>query len=350
MSDRLQPFLLAVLAFSLACQVESGDNDDAGAPAELGDQLWERSLAANGIALAVVRNGSVAVVGNEAGGLWLGRFSAEGEPLWSRTEPGVLALAVAADAQRIIYAAGALGLESPSGGRITAYNLDGEHLWSLDDPARTPRTLASAPGGGVFAVGPAGAGEAGIFIERVLPSGDVQWSLTEADVAGEWLDADTWTDDMLLITGYREDGSWWVQARTALGDKLWTAELGEVIGPGFPSLAHGVRIHASILAQGEGHRGLVAAVSPWSGSVEWIQPLEQPPTDLAVGDGGSILLAGLVSPSITALGSGGATEWSIEPDDACPKTYGVARRSPTDAVLLRWCAGGGSQLALVQTQ
>lgn len=348
--DRLRPLVLAVLALALACQGESGDGDDAGAPAEPGDQLWARSIVADGIALAVDWHGNIAVVGNEDGGLWLGRFSAEGEPLWSRTEPGVLALTVATDVQRIIYAAGALGIESPAGGRISAYDLDGTHRWTLDDPARTPRALAAAPGGGVFAVGPV-AGEPGIFIERVLPSGDVQWSLTEDDVAGEWLDADVWADGLLLITGSRDDGSWWMHARTALGDKLWTAELGEVVGPGFPAVAHGAtRIHASILGQGEGPRGLVAAVSPWGGAVEWIQPLERAPTDLAVGDSGSILLAGLVSPSITALGDGGATEWSIEPDEACPKTYAVARRSSTDAVLLRACTDGGSQLALVQTQ
>ncbi|MEZ4379700.1 MAG: hypothetical protein R3A79_00010 [Nannocystaceae bacterium] len=334
------------LALSLACQGDD-EQDDTGAVEEPGHELWRRSLPAQALAIAVGYDSSIAATGVKGDSLWVGRFADDGDELWSRTEPGYQGLSVAADPFETYVAA--KPNDGAPGGRVLALDSDGSVLWTLDDAEREPRALASAPGGGVYAVGLV-EDSPSIFIERILPSGDVQWVIEEDEVFGTTLDADSASDGVVVVTGSRDDGSWWVHARSSLGDPLWTTELGQLVGPALPRVSRGgAWIHASVLTQGEGSRGSVVELER-TGEVRWIQPVDAPPTDIASSGSqyGPLLLSILVDPSINALGNGGAIEWSVEQDPDCPKTYAVVRRSAADAVALRSCTAGGSQLVVFQ--
>ncbi len=336
-------------ALLLACQ-GADEMDDAGLELDPGDEIWRRSLPAAASAIAVEPGSypGVAVTGAKGEELWVARFSRDGEQLWSYTEPGYLGRAVAVDSFATYVVARSSG--DASDDRVMAFDRDGQVLWTLENAEQSPVSLAPAPGGGVYAVGPVGDASS-IFMERILPNGDVQWLVEDDEVAGSTLDADATLDGHLYVTGLREDGSWWIHARSSLADRLWTTELGQPEGAAFPRLSvMPVRIDASVLTQGEGSRGSIVELDPW-GDVLWVQELDAPPTDIASNGAldSPLLVAHLVAPSISAIDSAGSIAWSVEQDPDCPKSYAVARRSAVDALVLRWCGGNESQLVLFRT-
>ncbi len=339
----------ALAALLFGCQ-GADEMDDAGLAVEPGDEIWQRSLPAAASAIAVSSGSdlSVAATGAKGDALWVGRFSPDGDELWSFTEPGYQGVSVVTEAFATYVAA--RSNDDASAGRIMAFDREGQVLWTLDDAEFSPRALAPAPGGGVYAVGPV-ADASSIFMERVLPSGDVQWLVEEEGVAGFSLDADATSNGLLFVTGLREDGSWWIHARSGLADRLWTTELGKPDGAAFPRLSvNAQRLDASVLTQGEGSRGSIVELDLWGG-VRWVQELDAPPTDIASNgsDYSPLLVSYLVTPSVDAIDSTGVIEWSVAQDPECPKTYAVVRRSAADALALRWCGGNESQLVLFKT-
>ena len=337
----------ALAALFFGCQ-GADEMDDAGLALEPGDEVWQRSLPAAASTIAVGYDLSVAVTGSKGDELWVGRFSRDGDEVWSYTEPGYQGRSVVIDAYATYVAAGSNS--EASVGRVMAFDRDGQVLWTLDDAELSPRALAPAPGGGVYAVGPVGDASS-IFMERVLPSGDVQWLVEEDGVAGSWLDADATSDGVLFVTGLRDDGSWWMHARSSLADRLWTTELGQPDGGAFPSLSvNAQRLDASVLTQGDGSRGSIVELDPWGG-VRWVQELDVPPTDIASNgsDYSPLLVSYLAHRSVDAIDNAGVIEWSVAQDPECPKSYAVVRRSVEDALVLRWCGGNESQLVLFKT-
>ena len=102
------------------------------------------SLPAAGSAIAVSYDLSVAATGVKGDALWVGRFSKDGDELWSYTELGYLGVSVVIDSYATYVAA--MSNDDASAGRVMAFDRDGQVLWTLDDAELSPRALARAGG------------------------------------------------------------------------------------------------------------------------------------------------------------------------------------------------------------
>lgn len=322
--------------------VACGNDMATDVQAAPGTELWEQRVAAYAYQIAVATDGSVFVAGY-ADGLWLGKFAADGTPLWTREDPGTYAndLTVGEDGGIYVVASDWFSDAPGDGKRIYRFDGDGTQVWRLEDPSLPTNAVTPAPGGGVY-VG----GGAPVVFMRLDGAGKVLWTAEEPALTNVRAMATTPRGE-LVATG--SDETWWAHSRDSEGASLWTTDLGPAPagGPRQPiTVDSSGTVFVAAMAQNDpAGRGYLATLTA-NGVQISTRALPRPVTGLATVDE-DVVIANLVPPnSVEVQRMAGEVVWFATPPKDCWKTWEVAAVPGSAIVALRECSDGAQILAL----
>ena len=329
--------------FSWLGLVACGDDTAGEVPIASGTELWEQRVTAYAYQIAVATDGSVYVAGH-ADGLWLGKFAADGTPLWTREDPGTYAndLTVGEDGGIYLVASDWFSDVPGAGRRIYRFDGDGTLVWRLEDPSLPTVAVTPAPGGGVYVGGGAGP----VVFMRLDGAGKVLWTAEEPALPSIRAMATTPSGE-LVVTG--SDETWWAHARDSKGAALWTTDLGPAPagGPRQPiTVDLNGTVFVAVMAQNDpAGRGYLATLTS-NGAVVSIRALAMPVTGLTTVDK-DVVIGNLVPPnSVEVQSTAGEVVWTAAPPKDCWKTWEVAAVPGSAIVALRECPEGAQIVAL----